>query len=231
MRALADSRNCEQCGTLFAPRREHSRFCSTQCRSAWNREHLGDLDGEASALQWSIAAMLDAAQRLTKVRARDKALAFAAIGEAVWWVTIVDATLVRHHLEAYDALVADQPAARRQAIEETLAGLRFVRNHLGHDIDFIDFICPEADDPDTGDDHITKWTWKSAPEPTLGLLSPGGQTWELERYRAYQARLAGHGIGETFGLAAAFLEVAGVSAPSAAGSGAPAGLLGRPPGS
>jgi endogenous inhibitor of DNA gyrase (YacG/DUF329 family) len=222
MRAAADRRNCEQCGTSFVPPREHARFCSTRCRSAWDRVHLGDLNGEASALQWSAAAMIDATQRLANVRARDKPLAFAAIGEAVWWVTIVDATLVRHHLEAYDALVSDQPPEQRQSIEETLAGLRFVRNHLGHDIDFVDFICRAADHPDTGDDHITAWTWKSAPEPALGLLSPGGQAWEMERYRAYQARLAGNSIGETFGLAAAFLEVAVASAPSGADSGAPA---------
>jgi hypothetical protein len=222
MHALPDRRNCEQCGALFVPPREHARFCSTRCRSAWDREHLGDLGGEASALQWSVAAMSDATQRLTNVRARDKALAFAAISEAVWWVTIVDATLVRHHLEAYDALVADAPAAQRQLTEETLAGLRFVRNHLGHDIDFADFIRPAAGHPDNGDDHITAWTWKSAPEPALGLLSPGGQAWEMERYRAYQARLAGHGIGETFGLAAAFLEVAVASAPSGTDAGAPA---------
>jgi hypothetical protein len=33
-------------------------------------------------------------------------VAYAAVGEAVWWVTMVDATLVRPHREAYDALMS-----------------------------------------------------------------------------------------------------------------------------
>ena len=38
-------------------------------------------------------------------RARDKPRAYSGlIGEAVWWVTIVDGTLVRHHLKAYDGI-------------------------------------------------------------------------------------------------------------------------------
>jgi hypothetical protein len=43
-------RTCEQCGTVFAPRREHARFCRPRCRVAWNREHTGDPQAEASAL-------------------------------------------------------------------------------------------------------------------------------------------------------------------------------------
>ena len=42
------------------------------------------------------------------------------------------------------------------------------------------------------------------PEPDLGSLPPRGQAWEMTRYRAYQAQLAGHTIGET-SAAAAFL--------------------------
>jgi hypothetical protein len=38
---VTDSRNCEQCGALFTPRREHARFCSARCRVAWNRLNAG----------------------------------------------------------------------------------------------------------------------------------------------------------------------------------------------
>jgi hypothetical protein len=31
--------------------------------------------------------------------------AFAVIGEAAWWVTVVDATLLRYHPEVYDAVL------------------------------------------------------------------------------------------------------------------------------
>jgi hypothetical protein len=97
---MADVWDCEQCGTSFEPRREHARFCSARCRAAWNREHTGDPAAGASALVWSITAMSEATDRLPRVRAWNRPRAFAVISEAVWWVTIVDATLVRHHPDA-----------------------------------------------------------------------------------------------------------------------------------
>ncbi len=121
-RVVADIRNCEQCGTSFVPRREHARFCSARCRVAWNREHLGDLKAGASALQWSITAMTATAERLPRVRAADLPRAFTVIGEAVWWVTIVDATLVRHHPDAYDRVMTAQAPAQRRRVEEPWQG-------------------------------------------------------------------------------------------------------------
>ena len=47
---VADSRTCERCGAVFVPQREHARFCSGDCRSGWNREHMGEPAVEASAL-------------------------------------------------------------------------------------------------------------------------------------------------------------------------------------
>jgi hypothetical protein len=47
-------------------------------------------------------AMRDVTERLGKVRASDHPQAFAVIGEAVWWVTIVDATVVRYYPDAYE---------------------------------------------------------------------------------------------------------------------------------
>ena len=90
------------------PRREHDRFCGAVCRKAWNSERTGDQGGGASALLWSVSAMSDTAARLAQVRAADQPRAFAVIGEAVWWVTIVNATLVRHHPDAYDDVMAGQ---------------------------------------------------------------------------------------------------------------------------
>src|SRR5579863_763209 len=103
---MAETRRCERCGTEFAPKREHARFCSARCRVAWNRENWNGAnrdqqkwgsenwaDGyrrapgtEASALGWSLVAMRDATERLGRVRASDRAQAFAVIGEAVWWL-------------------------------------------------------------------------------------------------------------------------------------------------
>jgi len=209
---MADTRNCEQCGTVFAPRREHARFCCVRCRVAWNREKMGDPAVEANALHWSVTAMTDAAERLPSVRVWDRGRALAMIGEAVWWITIVDATLVRHHAEAYDSVVSSRTPAERQVIEETLTGLRFVRNRIGHAVSLAEFIAPDAPGTAAGQGRITGWTWKSVPQPALASLPPRAQEWETARYRAYQAQLAGVTIGETFGRAAAFLNLTAANA-------------------
>ena len=211
---VADTRTCEQCGTSFVPRREHARFCSARCRVAWNREHMGDPQAGASALVWSITAMSETAERLARAREWDRPGAFAVIGEAVWRVTIVDATLVRYHPQAYDAVMAGQAPAQRQLTEGTLAGLRFVRNRIGDHAGLAEFLEPSQPGPGAGEGRITEWTWRPVPEPALASLSPRGQAWEMTRYRAYQAHLAGHTIGEVFGRATAFLKQAAAKAPS-----------------
>jgi hypothetical protein len=205
---VRDIRACEQCGSLFTRRREHARFCSSSCRITWNREHKWDLKAEASALDWSVAAMCDATERLARARTGERSPAFAVINEAVWSVTIVDATLIRYHLEAYERVMAEQSGSGRQLIEGTFGGLRFVRNQMGYYVDHPDFIEPEAD-------RITAWSWRSLPRPAVSSLAPRGRAWEMSRYRAYQAHLAGHTIGETFARTAAFLKVVSAGATSA----------------
>jgi hypothetical protein len=58
--------------------------------------------------------------------------------------------------------------------------------------------------------------WNSLPKPALSGLHTRGRSWEMKRYRAYQARLAGHTIGETFGRAAGFLRPTAAKAVPAA---------------
>jgi hypothetical protein len=205
---VIDIRTCEQCGTSFVPRREHARFCSARCRVAWNRQHVGDLATGADALGWTIAAMREAIDRLLRARSLDQPHAFAAISEAVWWVTMVDATMVRYHPDAYDDVLAGHDLAERRFIEGTFGGLRFVRNWMGYHADHADFIWPQPDPdhPDAG--PVASWTWRSLPEPVLAGLPARGQEWEMTRYREYQAHLAGRAVGETFRSAAAFLNLA-----------------------
>jgi hypothetical protein len=205
---MADTRACEQCGTVFERRREHARFCSARCRVAWNRGHTSDRGFQESALSWAVIAMGDTTQRLDRVRPLDRPQAFAVIIEAVWWVTIVDATLVRYHPEAYDRAMAEQPAAERKLTEGTFGGLRFVRNWIGYHCDPADFIEPRQASSGSHDAPVTAWTWKSVPAPEPGSLPPRGQAWEVNRHRAYQAQLACHAVGETLDRAAAFLKLA-----------------------
>jgi hypothetical protein len=216
---MTSTRDCEQCGAAFAPRREHARFCCVRCRVAWNRDKMGDPAGEASALQWSITAMSETTERLPLAWAADRPRALAVIGEAVWWVTIVDATLVRHYAGAYDGVVAGQSPVERRLIEGTLTGLRFVRNRIGREVDLGEFIEPGTAEPGTagpgaGNRRITGWTWKSVQEPALGSLPPRAQAWERNRYRAYQNQLAGRTIAEIFGRVVAFLQLVAANATS-----------------
>ena len=212
----------------FMPKREHARFCSARCRVAWNRENWNRVNRdqqkwgsenwdegeqrpgtEPSALRWAIVAMRDTTDRLGKVQAGDRAQAFAVIGEAVWWVTIVDATLVRYYPDEYDSALAALPSRQRRITEATFGGLRYVRNRMGYYADHADFIQPRLEEAAGGNEGghapITEWTWRSLPAPTLETLPPRGQEWELSRYHAYQERLASRRVGETFSLASAFL--------------------------
>ena len=169
---------------------------------------MGDPAAGASALQWSITAMTETAERLPGVGVWDRDRAFAALGEAVWWITIVDATLVRHHPATYDGVMASQAVTERRLIEGTLAGLRFVRNRIGSEADLADFIKPGAPGPGAGKACVTGWTWMQVRAPALRSLPPRAQAWEMTRYHGYRAQLAGRTTGETFARAVAFLTMA-----------------------
>ena len=198
------SRQCAQCGAVFEPRREHARFCSAACRVGWNREHAGGgpWPGEA-ALGWSAAAMGDAARRLGEARGLDLPQALAVVSEAVWWVTMVDATVVRYRPDAYDRVLAGLDPARRRAAEGTLGGLRFVRNWMGYHADPADFVRPRQA-AGGGDLPVAEWTWEPVPAPAAGP-APQARAWEMSRYRQYRTRLAGQPVGRTIGAAVAFL--------------------------
>ena len=207
------ARSCDQCGRSFVPRREHARFCSADCRVAWNNENkAADPIADVNALAWSITGMQEAAERVSRAQAWDQARAFAVISEAVWWVTIVDATLVRYHPEVYDRVLGEQPADEAMLMEDILGGLRFVRNQIGQDVDRVGFIRPEEGKREPTDGCVAAWTWSPLPEPSCESLSADGKEWELTRYRSYQAQLAGHPVGETFDRASGFLTLAAASA-------------------
>lgn len=179
---------------------------------AWNHQRIDDPAVEVSALQWSTTAMSGTVDVLSGARVRDRPRAVAAIGEAVWAVTIVDATLMRHHPEAYDAVMASRSPAERPLIERTLAGLRFIRNQTAQGVNLAEFITLSAPEPGADSWPITNWTWNSAPAPALESIPPRAQAWEMRRYRAYQAQLADHSLGKTFSRAVAYLEMASANA-------------------
>jgi hypothetical protein len=204
---MADVRNCEQCGAQFEPRREHARFCSALCRITWNRDNASGQPIGDTPLSWSVTALEDSAERLRKAEAMNLPEALTVISEAVWWVTLVDATMIRYHHDAYDRALGDLPPAERKLTEGTFTGLRFVRNSMGYYVDPADFIQPQQDSLG-GDAPVAAWAWRPVPAPVPGTLPQGSRntrTWETGRYMHYRAYLADRAVGETIDRAAGFL--------------------------
>jgi hypothetical protein len=214
---MVDIRACEQCGTEFTPRREHARFCSAGCRMAWNRGDPRQATVSFAALDWSVNAMTEVTSRLEDNGHKLGLLVTAAtaVSDATWWVTLVDATLVRYQPGEYDATLESLRPAEREEIEQTLAGLRYVRNQMGLHIDPVDFLQARPATPGIGSlapgtlapGELT-WTWSVLPAPVIRDLTPRGQEWEYSRYQAYRCWLAGRPVSRAFTLAAGFLQQA-----------------------
>ena len=99
--------------------------------------------------------------------------------------------------------------AEREEIEQTLAGLRYVRNQMGLHIDPVDFLQAAP----TGASGIrapgdATWTWSPLPAPVIRDLTPRAQEWEYSRYQAYRRWLAGRHVARAFTVAAGFLRQA-----------------------
>lgn len=158
-----------------------------------------------SALEWSVPAMRSAARRLTLLGRSDRMTALAAVSDAVWAVTIVDAAMVRYHPDVYERVLDAESPAGRLLIEQSMAGLRFVRNQIHDEAVLAEFVEPGSEEHAAGQMGAGGWTWKSVISPPLVRHRPRARAWETARYRAYQARLAGHPVGEVFERAEEFL--------------------------
>jgi hypothetical protein len=155
-------------------------------------------------LSWSVSAMNDAAERLRKASGRDLPEALALVSESVWWINLVEATVMRTRQAAYDQALTNLGPAQRRATEGTFAGLRFVRNWLGYHADPADFIQP-GQDKGEGEVPVSAWAWTFLPVPGLGAMSPGNRQADAVRYRQYCKYLARKPISETITCAVAFL--------------------------
>jgi len=149
--------------------------------------------------------MRDATCKLTRMRTWDRTGAFEAIIDAVWRVTMVDAALVRYYPSVYDDTLERFSAADQALTEETLAGLRLVRNRVRDPDDLTPFVDEGATvwEPPTG--RIASRRWRAVPPRSTGSRSTSALAWEQARYRAYQTRVAGAAIGDTFERCSTFL--------------------------
>jgi hypothetical protein len=170
---------------------------------------MGDPAAGVSALSWSVTAMNETVERLTQMGEPDRVQLLAVTGEAVWWVTIVDATLVRYHLRVYDHVMTGLGPVERRLVEGMLSGLRFVRNQLGHKVELAEFVEPSAG-------VSPGWRWRPVPQPRAAPFAQRSQVWEMRRYRDYAAHLAGEGVGDVFGRVAGFLQLTAAEALSLA---------------
>lgn len=208
---MAELRECAQCGAPFVPSREHARFCSTACRMTWNAEHNGPDTAPLVAIDWSVSALSESAGRFGWAGPWDLPRAAVAASETVWWITLLDATLVRYHRQDYEVTLAVEPADERRKTEETLAGLRFVRNMLGLSVDPSVFIhrSPKPERSPRAERSARAeggWIWTPQEEPSLDDRPDTSRDWEMSRYRSYQVRLAGRDVAASFDRCAAFLE-------------------------
>jgi hypothetical protein len=156
--------------------------------------------GPATALDWSMKALNDATDRVNKIAASDLPRAFAAIGEAVWWVTIVNDGLRHNYRAAYEqaaTLTSPDPAG-------TLNGLRSVRNRIGHKVDLVDYIQPVASREWSADGRVTAWAWQPVAPPEQGDRSGAQHRRDAELHRAYERELASKNIWQPFMLATGF---------------------------
>lgn len=172
---------------------------------AWHRAATGDPVIALSALEWSLPAMRGAVRRLAVLGAADPATVLALINDAIWAVTIVDAAMVRYHPEVYERVLAAGPMADRQVIEESLAGLRFVRNQIHDEAMLAELVEPGRAQRGAGQAGLPDWTWKPPPGPAAER-GARAQAWATARQQGYQAQLAGHPVGEVFERAATFLD-------------------------
>ena len=191
----------------------------------WHRERTGDPVAGDSVLQWSVPAMTQAVRALALVSGSDRQAGLASVSDAVWAVTMVDAAMVRRHPGVYDEVLVGALVSDRRLVEESLAGLRFVRNRIPDLAAVAGFVAPVVDDRAAAGDPAAElgvmgWQWQPVSRPLPGRRRPRAQAWEMARFEAYQARLAQRPIGEVFQRAEAFLLQTAAGAAVIAGTGA-----------
>ncbi len=114
---------------------------------------------------------------------------FAAFGEAVWWITVVNDSLKNQHADEYKATLKRMHVPA----DDTIAGFKSVRNRLAHEVDLVDFVRPHyVRDDIYGEVNITLWQWISVRPPTRKDKR------DIRAHEAYERALAGQNVGHTF---------------------------------
>jgi hypothetical protein len=112
-----------------------------------------------------------AADRLTGTAGPDVHKAYAAVGETLWWVTILD-DLLRDELGP-----SHKKARRRESVHRHLLGMRYARNRIAHHWDVIEFVVPgsSTQSPSEYFDSPGYWVWIDIPRKWVGQGSGNEQ--------------------------------------------------------
>lgn len=151
-----------------------------------------DLNSQAP-VEWTVAAMNSAADRMRDVHWHDPGRAFATIGEVLWWVCVLDEALRKRHGDSYVSILeADVD------VKPLLAGMRHARNRFAHADEVVDFVEVSAliGSNWTGG-YTAGWRWNVLPPVRAGPGARGGQE--------YADKLAGQDVWQSLVRALSFL--------------------------
>lgn len=133
-----------------------------------------------------------AADRLAAVNWHDPHLAYAAVGETLWWITTLDTMLKRFLGETY---IENRRA--ENVVSRQLSALRHARHRFTHAFDLLEVVEPGGDPQQQDYGTPGYWRWRPLPPSKRS----GGETGERE----YQTFLAGKLVSSTLVNALTFL--------------------------
>jgi hypothetical protein len=196
---------CDASGTASAEGTGRQRTGKTRCAPAWQAIEcafmlVANSVEPGDGLSWSMQAIQDAMDRPNKIAATDLPRAFAAIGETLWWIIILDGTLRDRYRLQYDraiSLTSPNPT-------DYLNGLRSVRNRIGHEAPLVDFLDPLAAREWSADGRVTARAWKAIEPPARRLRSAKDHERDLQLHAAYSTSLVGQNIWQSFMVSSGF---------------------------
>lgn len=118
------------------------------------------------SMEWVVAAMNQAADRMIDVHWHEPHRGYAAIGETLWWFCILDDLLKKTAGRRYRKALADE-----ERLRQLIAAFRYARNRYAHSVNVLAFLEPTAL---TGSNWVggyqVAWRWQAVPP-----RPPGGR--------------------------------------------------------
>jgi hypothetical protein len=146
-----------------------------------------------AVVSWTVVATNEAADRLLAVSWHDPHTAYAASGETLWWITVLDDCLERKLGDPY------RHARRTDRVDRQLLAMRHARNRIAHAFDVLEWVEPGGNPEGRAYGTPGYWKWRSLPPERRSGAD------EADEYQAYQRVLAGHLVQSTLTQVLRFL--------------------------